>query len=230
MTKRIFGLSFLLSLLILIVTVACGGGGQHRGGGGGGSLFSAARLSQTTLHGMHIHSARRTTTASLSWGDSLLPSVQAATLVAVDQNWEGICSGSPVTTGTVSFTVYGIGQNTFPRCDSSWAPTPEGAAANAVAGKIVFGAGTFSNLVVSTELGTVIATPEGVPVHLWVKRSGAVTDTGIECVLPSGSNELVCRTDTAFPVLDLDHVIATATVGPDDRLVGLTVNFTKVLP
>lgn len=198
---------------------------------------SGVQSSSTTVPGMHIHAVEKQTKTSWSLGfDGFLPTVhaQSSNTVVVAQNWEGVCSDSPASTGGIaSIAVYGVGQSEDPSCSHSWTPNDtdgSSIAANVDGGKLVYGNGTLSNLVVNTDKGTVIATQTGVPVKVFVKRGQSVIDTGLNCTLPVGGNELICNSTAAFAAQNLDRVIAVAIRNDGDQLKGLTVAFTKSVP
>jgi hypothetical protein len=230
-------------ILTLFIVLAIAGCGSHHQAGNPSPqptptptptpTVQHAQVSHGTIPGTHIHDFKRTTTSSLKmmW-DGLFPVVyaQSNVTVQVSQNWEGICNNSPLPgTGQafVSYLVFGIGQNTKSSCSDSFFDTDGTVAAqNALDGKLVFGAGTLSNLVVSTDRGTNIQSA-GVPVKIWVKRDNVIQFTGLTCTLPSGAGELICQGTGTFAAQNLDRVIATATKGDTDTIIGLSVNFTK---
>jgi hypothetical protein len=228
--RRVWVLSALCSVLII---AACGGHGHHGGGGGGGTTASSPQMSVTPIKGMHIHAAQSATATKydLNWR-GLMPTVEAASTVtvAVSQNWEGACTASPNAGQAVSFLVFGLGQNSAPNCSNFFFNDQDGssAATNATGGKLVYGAGTLSNLVVSTDPGTNIQVD--VPFTLWVRRSGTVINTGVTCSVPAGVDELLCQGTSIFALQNLDRVIAVGLVGANDHLVGLNVVFTKSIP
>lgn len=234
------------SLLIFAILLVGCGGGHHQSNNPPPKpvppptpppiVVQHAQVSNGTIPGAHIHAVQKTVASAIQviW-DGMFPTVyaQAVVTIQVSQNWEGICNGSP-TPGTgqafVSYPVFGIGQNNKASCTDAFFDTDGSVAAdNALDGKLVFGAGTLSNLIVSTDKGTNIVSA-GVPVKIWVKRNGAVQFTGLTCTVPSGAGELICQGTQTFAAQNLDRVIATATKGDTDVLVNLSVNFTKSLP
>jgi hypothetical protein len=192
-----------------------------------------AAISTSLVPGMHVHAAITKTTVKVSWPNWLsLPKVEAATNVVVSQNWEGICQSSPATTGHVaSIVLFGVGQTVDQTCSHSWFDNDSDgsiAAGFNATGKIVYGDGTLSNLVVSVEHGTVIGTP--VIVTVWVKRSGTALSTGITCALAVGNDEQICQSTATFAVQNLDRVLVTISRNDGDSLVNLNAAFTKSIP
>lgn len=233
--------SILPILLIVTALVACGGGRPLQPAPTPNPAptpkAASSIMSHTRLVGMHIHDVKQTTATNFSviWG-GLFPTVyaQSSITVAVSQNWEGVCNRSPqpgnTTSPFVSYAIFGLGQNNDATCLSSSNDADGTAAAQNSEGKLVYGAGTLSNLVVSTDRGTNITSVGGAPVKIWVTRNGAVQFTGLTCTVPAGANELVCQGTSTFAAQNLDRVIATVTKGDADVLINLTVNFTKSLP
>lgn len=197
-----------------------------------------AAISVTQIRGMHVQAAQTTvkTTSSLTWGSIFnLPRVEAATvtIVTVAQNWEGECSSNPVVGGSSSFVLFGVGQSADPTCSHEFFMNdPDGSqvAATAPSGKAVFGNGTLSNLVVTTERGTVVASPNGVLVSVFIRRGATTLPTGLTCSIPQGGDELACANTATFAALSGDRAVVVLTVGSGDALKNVSAAFTKSLP
>lgn len=225
--KRVWGFSVLFSLLVL---VACGGGHHTTDTTPPVTTPPAvqkASVATTPVAGMHVFAAKRT--ISFNW--SLIPTVHAQVqqTITLSQSWNGACNFSPSNLQQkASVLVYGLGQLSTPNCNMLWFfdSAGEGAAANAGTGQLVVGAGALTNLVAYTSAGTNITTQGGVPVHIWVRRGATVVDTGVFCSI-SGAGFQKCNSTVVFQAQDGDLVVATATVGPADALIGLNVVFTK---
>jgi hypothetical protein len=195
---------------------------------------AAPVMSFTRVRGMHVQAAQQKTVVKLeTHGWFSLPTVEAATIVAVEQNWEGDCQSSPAVTGgnVATITLFGVGQTVDETCSHSWVDNDtDGSKAAGFndTGKIVFGDGHISNLVVSVEKGTVVQNP--VLVTVWVKRSGTVLSTGLTCALAVQNDDQVCQSTASFAVQNLDRVIVTVTRTNGDMLVNLNAAFTKQIP
>jgi hypothetical protein len=190
-------------------------------------------MSFTLVRGMHVHAAETKTTTSVKWnGWFSLPSVEAATIVAVSQNWEGACQSSPPTTGGVaSIVLFGVGQTSDETCSHEFFKNDSDgslAAGFNTAGKLIYGDGTLSNLVVSVEHGTSIQLP--VHVTVYVKRGTDTLATGLTCDLVAGNDEQICQSTTKFLVQNLDRVLVTISRNDGDNLVNLNAAFTKSIP
>jgi hypothetical protein len=185
---------------------------------------------------MHVQAAQTTTktTTSITWGNIFsLPKVEAATVttVTVAQNWEGECSSSPTVGMPSSFVLFGIGQSQDSTCSHEFFPNDvDGSqvAANALSGKAVFGDGTLSNLVVTTEKGTIVSS--GVLVSVFIRRGATTLATGLTCSLPQGGDELSCASTATFAAKAGDKAVAVITLGSGDQLTNISVAFTKSLP
>lgn len=231
-TRNLF--SSLLAVMLLLV--ACGGGKPAPNPSPSPTpspTTQHAQVSNSPHPGMHVHDVRKTTASLFHWPFGNVVYAQNTVTIVVSQNWEGQCSNSP-SPGTgqafVSYPIFGIGQSNQSSCLNFFNDTDGStAAANASDSKLVFGAGTLSNLIASTGKGTNISSA-GVPVKIWVSRNGSIQFTGITCTVPSGAGELICQGTATFAAQNLDRVIATATKGDGDVLVNLSVNFTKSVP
>jgi hypothetical protein len=228
----------ILALLLLssLAWEGCGGKNNKPSPGSPPPHGQAAQVSVSLLKGSHSHAVSQT--KKTSWKltfDGLVPSVEAATttVVNVAQNWDGLCSSNPVTSGPASIVVFGIGQSEDATCSHEFTlndSSGQQAATNATSGKLVTGDGTLSNLVVNTEKGTDVATAAGVPVTVYVRRGATILPTGLSCTLPQGGDELICASTATFAVLNGDRVLTTVSLTGNDTLVNLNVTFTKSIP